>query len=244
MRQIQESLKSYKHGNSNIFIILFNINAMSRVKVLFGTASFGSQPTEMSQDFLDVLKKHKVKDLDTARTYEGSERALKELGATSSFTIHTKAPGFVKNSGTKASILAAAKQSFEDLGVKSVETYFVHSPDPGTPIEQTVDGMQLVYASGKYKHVGQTCVVHCTRMSSSEAYVEAYVVDSLVSRTLSRRMWVGYTNMPSRKDTSCQRSSRGLTTPSLANTIRLSSHSFETSISPFMRVPLSLVDSS
>ena len=68
-----------------------------------------------------------------------------------------------------------------------VETYFLHSPDPGTPIEQTVDGMQLVYASGKYKHVGQTCIVHCTRMLSSEAYVEAYVVDSLVSRTLSRK---------------------------------------------------------
>ena len=103
---------------------------------------------------------------------EGSERALKELGATSSFTIHTKAPGFVKGSGTKASILAAAKQSFQDLGVKSVcfacnlphsgrrltssvkvETYFVHSPDSDTPIEQTVDAMQLVYASGRYKHV-------------------------------------------------------------------------------------------
>ncbi|CAD6579997.1 MAG: hypothetical protein ASARMPREDX12_009430 [Alectoria sarmentosa] len=127
---------------------------MSHVKVLFGTAAFGSLPTETSQEFLDILKKHNVKDLDTAFLYEGSERALKELGATSSFTIHTKAPGFIKDSGTKASILAAAKQSFEDLDVKSVETYFVHSPDPDTPIEQTVDGMQLVYASGKYKHFG------------------------------------------------------------------------------------------
>ena len=54
------------------------------------------------------------------RPQEGSERALKELGATSSFTIHTKAPGFVKGSGTKASILAAAKQSFQDLHLKSV----------------------------------------------------------------------------------------------------------------------------
>lgn len=54
------------------------------------------------------------------RSKKGSERALKELGATSSFTIHTKAPGFVKDSGTTASILAGAKQSFEDLGVKSV----------------------------------------------------------------------------------------------------------------------------
>ena len=50
-------------------MIPHSIPAMSRVKVLFGTASFGSQPTETSQDFLDVLKKHKVKDLDTARTY-------------------------------------------------------------------------------------------------------------------------------------------------------------------------------
>ena len=56
---------------------------------------------------------------------EGSERALKELGATSSFTIHTKAPGFVKGSGTKASILAAAKQSFEDLGVKTVWCFWL-----------------------------------------------------------------------------------------------------------------------
>ena len=42
-----------------------------------------------------------------------------------------------------------------------VETYFVHSPDPDTPIEQTVDGMQLVYASGRYKHVGWILLVQC-----------------------------------------------------------------------------------
>ena len=66
--------------------------------------------------------------------------------------------------------MAAAKQSFEDLGVKSVETYFVHSPDPNTPIEQTVDGMQLIYASGKYKHVGHDFPVRCQKKSSSEAY--------------------------------------------------------------------------
>lgn len=42
---------------------------MSHVKVLFGTASFGSLPTEASQEFLDLLKKHNVKDLDTANRY-------------------------------------------------------------------------------------------------------------------------------------------------------------------------------
>ena len=42
---------------------------MAHVKVLFGTASFGSLPTETSQEFLDILKKYKVKDLDTAHLY-------------------------------------------------------------------------------------------------------------------------------------------------------------------------------
>ena len=65
-----------------------------------------------------------------------------------------------------------------------VETYFVHSPDPDTPIEQTVDGMQLVYASGKYKHVGHTFLVLCESVSCSEADV----FHSSVSRISNRMM--------------------------------------------------------
>ena len=34
-----------------------------------------------------------------------------------------------------------------------IETYFLHSPDPVTPIEETVEAMQEVYAAGGYKHV-------------------------------------------------------------------------------------------
>lgn len=42
---------------------------MPHVKVLFGTAAFGSLPMETSQEFLDLLRKHNVKDLDTAHQY-------------------------------------------------------------------------------------------------------------------------------------------------------------------------------
>ena len=42
----------------------------------------------------------------------------------------------------------------------------MHSPDPSTPIEDTVDGMQLVYASGRYKHVGHICLVQCKSVSA------------------------------------------------------------------------------
>ena len=37
-----------------------------------------------------------------------------------------------------------------------VETYCLHSPDPGTPIEETVDAIQSIYTSGKFKHVSHT----------------------------------------------------------------------------------------
>lgn len=51
--------------------------AMSHVKVLFGAASFGSLPTETSQEFLDLLKKHNVKDLDTAYLYVSGRASWK-----------------------------------------------------------------------------------------------------------------------------------------------------------------------
>ena len=49
----------------------------SHVKILFGTASFGKLPTESGQEFLDLLKKHNVKDLDTAHLYVSLGRVFK-----------------------------------------------------------------------------------------------------------------------------------------------------------------------
>ena len=59
------------HANSTFRILpTSNIaTTMSHVKVLFGTAYFGSLPTETSQEMLDLLKKYKVNDLDTAYRY-------------------------------------------------------------------------------------------------------------------------------------------------------------------------------
>ena len=35
-----------------------------------------------------------------------------------------------------------------------METYFFHAPDPQTPIEESVDAIQELYAAGKFKHFG------------------------------------------------------------------------------------------
>lgn len=42
---------------------------MSRVKIIYGTAGWGSLPMETSQGYLDILRRYNVKDIDTAYRY-------------------------------------------------------------------------------------------------------------------------------------------------------------------------------
>ena len=46
------------------------------------------------------------------------------------------------------------KESLDNLGVDCVETLFLHSPDPDTPLEETLDTVQELYKSGKFKKFG------------------------------------------------------------------------------------------
>lgn len=58
---------------------------------------------EQLRPFLDLLRKHNVKELDTARVYNGgkSEELLGEIPeAQNDFAIETKAPGFSPGSLT------------------------------------------------------------------------------------------------------------------------------------------------
>lgn len=70
------------------------------------------------------------------------------------FTIHTKARGFTEGALTKEGIDESIKESLSLLGVSSVETFFLHCPDPSTPIEETVDEINALYKLGKFKKFG------------------------------------------------------------------------------------------
>ncbi|MCJ1467397.1 hypothetical protein MMC07_006021 [Pseudocyphellaria aurata] len=125
-----------------------------QIKIIFGAYGFASSSPEEANQFVDVLTRYNVKDLDTARIYEGSEQAIGELGAASKFIIHTKAPGFAPGSLSRDSILQGAETSFTLLKTESVETYFLHCPDKETSIEETVDTIQDLYKQGKFKRFG------------------------------------------------------------------------------------------
>jgi aryl-alcohol dehydrogenase-like predicted oxidoreductase len=124
------------------------------IKYIFGTRSAGKWPEEDAKQYLEILKEYEVHDLDTARGYIGSEKRLQELGATKDFIIHTKAKAWASGALTKEGVLQSAKDSLEDLKLNQVETYFLHSPDPKTPITETLEAIQQLFKEGKFKYFG------------------------------------------------------------------------------------------
>jgi len=125
-----------------------------KVKLLYGTSSIKALGAEIAKSMLETLEKHNVKDLDTAWLYKDSEKTLGEIGAPKKFTMHTKAPGFELGIMSKKSINEGIEKSLKELGVSSVETYFLHAPDPKTSIEETLSAISELHAAGKFEHFG------------------------------------------------------------------------------------------
>ncbi|KAK9321364.1 NADP-dependent oxidoreductase domain-containing protein [Lipomyces orientalis] len=127
---------------------------MSHVKIIFGAFGFEKFSLETRHAILAILEQNKVKEIDTAWLYGGSEQALSEAGAPARFTIDTKAPGFHSGALSKSSILAGAKKSLDSLGIQQVDTYFLHSPDPDTPLEETLGTIQELFEAGMFVRFG------------------------------------------------------------------------------------------
>ncbi|KAK9426902.1 NADP-dependent oxidoreductase domain-containing protein [Lipomyces doorenjongii] len=126
----------------------------NQVKIIFGAAFIASLSDEVRLEFWDMLENNGVKEIDTAHLYKGSEKALGHDGAPARFTIDTKAPAFFNGCLSKSSVLAGAKQSLNELGVEQVDTYFLHCPDPDTPLEESLSAIQELFEAGKFIRFG------------------------------------------------------------------------------------------
>ncbi|EAW17311.1 putative aldo-keto reductase (AKR13) [Aspergillus fischeri NRRL 181] len=56
----------------------------------------------------------------------------------------------------------ACDASLKRLGVDSIDLYYLHSPNPQTPIEETMRAMAELQAEGKIKHIGVSSVSSAT----------------------------------------------------------------------------------
>lgn len=108
-------------------------------------------------------------------------------------------PGPYGDGGSKKYLVASLDQSLQRLGLDYVDIFYSHRPDPETPIEETVDALELAVRSGKALYVGisnysaeQTrraheelarrgirCLVHQVRYSMLDRRPEEGLLDSL-----------------------------------------------------------------
>ncbi len=132
---------------------------MKQVKLILGTMTFGEsvfnpQVGEFVNAFLDAG----YDELDTAYVYnEGNcERLLGEVlpGLERPFRIATKVNPRISG---KLDADAAYKQVNESLArmkLDSVDTVFLHFPDPATPVEGVLGAMADLHEQGKYREFG------------------------------------------------------------------------------------------
>jgi aryl-alcohol dehydrogenase-like predicted oxidoreductase len=139
--------------------------------VCLGTMTFGRQADEpTSFAIMDRAAARGVTFIDTAdaypvppeiatagRTEEIVGRWLK--GRRDQFVLATKCrirvgPGPNDEGLSRRHILRAAEDSLRRLGTDTIDLYQAHSPDPETPIEETLRAFDDLVRSGKVRYVG------------------------------------------------------------------------------------------
>lgn len=130
--------------------------------LIIGTMNFGKRtPAAEAERIVARALERGQRYFDTANVYNAgdSERILGRAltGRRASAQIATKV-GIGKlgaNEGLAPErIRAALDESLERLGTDYVDLYYLHAPDPKTPLEQTAEAMDLAVKSGKARAWG------------------------------------------------------------------------------------------
>jgi aryl-alcohol dehydrogenase-like predicted oxidoreductase len=163
----------------------------------FGRPGTASQSQEGTTAVLDEAVELGVTLLDTADIYGGTPRQSETLMGVAlgrnrdRVVLATKfghdavdleiADGAAK--GSRAYIREAVEGSLRRLRTDHIDLYQMHSPDPATPIEQTIAALDELVTEGKILHFGHT-------QFSSEQVVEA----DAAARRLGGRSFISAQN--------------------------------------------------
>ena len=140
-------------------------------EICLGTMTFGHQADERTSfDILDKAAQHGVTFLDCADVYPvppspdtagRSEEILGRWlkGQREKYVVATKCRMRVGHGPndeglSRKHILKAAEDSLRRLGTDYVDLYQTHSPDPETPLDETLGALDHLVRSGKVRYVG------------------------------------------------------------------------------------------
>lgn len=130
------------------------------MKLILGTMTFGESVfTPDTEKFIEAFLEAGYDELDTAYVYnEGqSERfigeALKNIGR-DRVKLATKVNPRISGKLDGDAAYKQLNESLERLGVDYVDTFYLHFPDPYTPVESVLEACADLYEQGKFKELG------------------------------------------------------------------------------------------
>lgn len=132
---------------------------MKNINLILGTMTFGE--SVFSPDvgaFINTFLDAGYDELDTAYVYNNGncERLLGEVLPTLKrpYKIATKVNPRISGRLDGEAAYKQVNESLERMNVPSVDTVFLHFPDPATPVESVLRAMNDLRQQGKYKELG------------------------------------------------------------------------------------------
>lgn len=132
---------------------------MNDVKLILGTMTFGESVFSPDVEaFVNTFLDAGYDELDTAYVYnEGNcERLLGEVlpKLNRPFKIATKVNPRITGRLDAEAAYQQVNESLERMQLSSVDTVFLHFPDPATPVEGVLGAMADLHDQGKYRELG------------------------------------------------------------------------------------------
>jgi aryl-alcohol dehydrogenase-like predicted oxidoreductase len=127
-------------------------------KLMLGAMNFGKRtPAALSRQIIARAEERGLVFLDTANAYNDgeSERIVGAAiaGRRSKFVVASKV-GLARVDGKPEGlapehVLKACDESLSRLGSEYIDVYYLHAPDPRTPVDQTLGALVTLFRAGK-----------------------------------------------------------------------------------------------
>ena len=149
----------------------FGLTGLSVSRLCLGTATFGKQTEESaSQQILNKAEEAGINFIDTADAYPmGADLALvgrtEEItgrwlkGKRAGFIVATKGgapmgPSSWDQGSSRKHLLDAVDASLRRLGTDYIDLYQLHVDDPETPLDETLEALDIIVRSGRARYIG------------------------------------------------------------------------------------------
>lgn len=160
-----------------------------------GTMTFGRQADEAeSRKIVDAAFAAGITHFDTANVYNAglSEEILGRcLRGRSGFSVASKVGSKTSdpNEGLRRDhVLRSCDASLKRLGLERIDLFYMHQPDYGTPIEETLGAMESLVKSGKVAKVGASNYAAWQLMQMLETVSVVQPMYNLLAREIEREL--------------------------------------------------------